>query len=270
VVALMVTIYQDYDDEPEPRFTPLSAARACRFYALEMAGFTADLPFYRRWLPPTGEILELGCGSGRLTRLLAGPQQPLTGVDISWPMLQLARENQSPHSRLVQMDIRKLAFSRPFAALLIPYNTLNLLIDRENILACLAGCHRSLRSGGLLLAEVHIPEISITTRQGKTFQFQILPRPEGGRIIKEVLRQYLPESTTLRVEERFRVRPEGGLGPNEDLVRHYTAAALTAEKWFELFTTSGFRILEGYASYALEPWRSGATSLLIVLAAETG
>jgi len=266
----MVTIYQDYRDEPEPRFTPLSTERACRFYALEMAGFTADLPFYRRWLPPTGEILELGCGSGRLTRVLAGPRQPLTGVDISWPMLQLARENQSPHSRLVQMDIRRLAFSRPFAALLIPYNTLNLLIDQENILACLAGCRRSLYRGGLLLAELHIPEKALKTRRGKTFQFQIFPRPAGGRIIKEVLRQYRPESATLHVEERFRIRPAVGQGANEDLAQHYTAAALTAEKWFELFTISGFRILEGYGSYALEPWRSGATSLLIVLATETG
>jgi SAM-dependent methyltransferase len=270
VVAQVVTIYQNYGDEPEPLFTPLTAERACQFYALEMAEFTADLPFYQRWLPPTGEILELGCGSGRLTRLLAGPQRPLTGVDISWPMLQLARDNQSPHSRLVQMDIRRLAFSRPFAALLIPYNTLNLLIDQENIRACLAGCRRSLHSGGLLLAELHIPEISIKARQGKTFQFQILPRPQGGRIIKEILRQYRPESATLSVEERFRVRPEGGLGPNEDLAQHYTAAALTAEKWFEMFTTSGFRILERYGSSALEPWRSGATSLLVVLAAEPG
>ncbi len=50
----MVTIYQDYSDEPKDIFLPLPEELACQFYALEMDNFTADIDFYRIAAAKTG------------------------------------------------------------------------------------------------------------------------------------------------------------------------------------------------------------------------
>lgn len=64
----------------------------------EVAGALAD------WLPPTdGPILELGCGSGFLTRLLPGPD--LQAIDLSEEMVRLCQE-ENPQAICTRADLR--------------------------------------------------------------------------------------------------------------------------------------------------------------------
>ncbi len=67
----MVTIYQDYNDEPKDVFLSLPEQLACEFYALEMDSYTADIAFFEKLLPQQGNFLELGCGTGRIARKLS-------------------------------------------------------------------------------------------------------------------------------------------------------------------------------------------------------
>ena len=69
----------DYSTEPEEIFSQLSAERYCEFYDIEMTGFDADLGFYLSALEERMDILELGCGSGRLTRALAARGHRIVG-----------------------------------------------------------------------------------------------------------------------------------------------------------------------------------------------
>ena len=63
-------------------------------YDLVMGAYTSgdQLRFYRRQIARYGEpVLELACGSGRFTTLLAKEGISITGVDISEEMLDLAK-----------------------------------------------------------------------------------------------------------------------------------------------------------------------------------
>lgn len=53
-----------------------------------------DLPFYSRWLKAkkNGKILELYCGTGRLTIPLIQEGYNITGVDNNTSMLKQAKE----------------------------------------------------------------------------------------------------------------------------------------------------------------------------------
>ena len=55
--------------------------------------FLSDLQFYKDWMPKdkNAEILELCCGSGRLTIPLAKDGQKIAGVDNSKSMLEQAK-----------------------------------------------------------------------------------------------------------------------------------------------------------------------------------
>ena len=128
-------IYEDYSDEPEVIFRPLTEALYSRLYAVEMADFADDFRFYRAHLPAAGEILEIACGTCRIGRALASCDRRITGIDISLPMLRRAREAGRPSPRLAAMDMRQLAFRARFDAIIIAYNSLNLLVAPDDIRA---------------------------------------------------------------------------------------------------------------------------------------
>ena len=94
----MVTIYRDYQDEPDDVFLNLPEDLAASFYALEMENFSEDCVFFDKVLPEHGSVLEMGCGTGRVARRLARKNRPITGIDISLPILRLATQHQ--HNRV--------------------------------------------------------------------------------------------------------------------------------------------------------------------------
>ena len=241
----MVTIYQNYDEEPEDIFQPLPEQLACTFYALEMDTYTADIDFLIPLLSQPGSILELGCGTGRIARRLAetdSSERLVIGIDLSLPMLHLARQaDRSVAQKLCYlcMDMTQLAFLIKFAAVLIPYNTLNLLGSEDKIMECLYGCKSCLQPGGRFVVQLFVPGKEFN-RQQKTFQFQIFNRPEGGKLIKEIRKHFLPQTQSVQIEERFRVRPMQAEKANEDWQRIYTIAGFSADRWLTLFSQAGF------------------------------
>ena len=260
-------IYEDYSDEPEVIFRPLTEALYSRLYAVEMADFADDFRFYRAHLPAAGEILEIACGTCRIGRALASCDRRITGIDISLPMLRRAREAGRPSPRLAAMDMRQLAFRARFDAIIIAYNSLNLLVAPDDIRACLAGCRIALKDHGRLLLHLFVPDHKLLRQPGrKIFQFQIFDNPQFGRIVKEILRTYDPDLHVLNLEERYRLRPTSGSAAKEDFARQLQLTAWPAEQWFAILADSGFSINRCFGGYDLSPFISGTGSILLVAA----
>lgn len=261
----MVEIYADYGDEPEDEFIPIPDHLACDYYDLEMDSYEEDALFFSSLLPNNTTVLELGCGSGRVSRHLAKTGHTVTGVDISLPMLQKAKEHMSSKMHFFAMDMTALAFTHPFNSIVVPYNSLNLLITTEKILRCLVGCKRYLQQGGTLIAQIFVPTQKFLSGKKKSFQFQIFDMQADGRIIKEILKQYHPESKTISVEERFRVRPTGPYATLVDYNNHYTVAAYEIADWLQLFATAGFTIRQCYEDFQQTPVHTTDSSCLIIV-----
>lgn len=260
----MVTIYNDYGDEPEDRFIPLPARLGCTFYDLEMDAYNEDILFFDQLLPARGQILELGCGSGRFARSLSSEKRPFTGVDISLPMLQRAQRHWVSSGKLVCMDMTNLCFSCRFDAIIIPYNTLNLLVERTKIQRCLDSCREYLASNGQLLLHLYTPTKKLSNEGKKTFQFQIFDLPSGGRLIKEILKEFDQETLSIHVEERFRYRPTDPGSSHADYNSCYSIAAPSSEQWFELLSISGFEVVADFEDFDGTPAGSGDRSTLLL------
>jgi ubiquinone/menaquinone biosynthesis C-methylase UbiE len=104
-----------------------------------------DVPFWRRVaMQATGPVLELGCGTGRVSRPLAEAGVDLVGIDRSAPMLERARERPAASRyRLIRGDIRALPFRpRTFSMVLAPYGILQSLIRPRDLAAALASAAR--------------------------------------------------------------------------------------------------------------------------------
>ncbi|MFT5726385.1 MAG: SAM-dependent methyltransferase [Desulforhopalus sp.] len=261
----MVKIYDDYGDEPEDEFIPLPDHLACSYYDLEMDSYEEDAIFFNSLLPNNATILELGCGSGRVGRHLAKKSRSITGVDISLPMLEKAKGRKLSKMHFLAMDMTALAFNHPFDSIIVPYNSLNLLITKERILRCLVGCKQYLQPGGLLIAQIFIPTKRFLSDKKKSFQFQILDMQPNGRIIKEILKQYNPDSKTISVEERFRVRPTGPHATLADYNSNYTVAAYELADWLQLFKTADLTIRHCYEDFQKTPTHTTDSPCLLIV-----
>ena len=111
-----------------------------------------DLSFYRGLaIALGGPVLELGCGTGRIAAPLARAKVDVVGLDLSHDMLRLARARGV--DKVVQGDMRRFAFSEPFALVAIPYNSLQLLLTDDAVVDCLRLAGEHLADRGLVAFE---------------------------------------------------------------------------------------------------------------------
>lgn len=262
----------EYADEPRLVFSPVTEEEYCDFYNLEMQDYTSDVPFYTSLLQPGDRVLELGCGNGRITRLLAPFCRRITGIDISGAMIRQAKSATSatPNTQtnifFEQKDMLDFFFSSAFDVILIPYNTLNLLTNEGNVLKCLRLCREHLVENGHLGMQLYHPDSSIlfTNESQKIFQFAIMKDGFGGQVIKETLKHYHSQSFTLHLEERYRVRPASGKGPNRDLNHTHALFSPQLPVWNRLLFSCGFQTKNSFSSAAGEPFKSERGNTLFI------
>ena len=129
-----------------------------------------DVPFWRRVAASAmGPVLELGCGTGRVSLPLARAGVNLIGIDRSEPMLDRARRRilKSSRSRvrnaqalrLIRGDIRALPFDdHAFRMVLAPYGILQSLIRPRDLTATLESVARVLAPGGIFGIDL-VPDV---------------------------------------------------------------------------------------------------------------
>ena len=74
--------------------------------------------FVRQRVRPGGRVLEVGCGTGRITRLLTEISSSVTAVDVSKEMLKLTRAKlrDRDNLKLIQGDLFGLTKYLPFSS----------------------------------------------------------------------------------------------------------------------------------------------------------
>jgi SAM-dependent methyltransferase len=104
-----------------------------------------------------GRVLELGCGSGRLTLAIAQHGVDIMGADLSSSMLEAARAKAAAAGvdvQFIQADMRHFDLGRQFSAILIPGNSLLHLLTIEELKQCLTCVRRHLAPGGRLVFDI--------------------------------------------------------------------------------------------------------------------
>ena len=101
-------------------------------------------------LPELGEVVELGCGTGRFTEIIAQKNQGMIATDLSDSLLEAARRRLSDCAKVklqkencVQTSFPAGSFDCVFMA-----NLIHVVGSPANVLN---ECHRILRDGGTLI-----------------------------------------------------------------------------------------------------------------------
>jgi SAM-dependent methyltransferase len=103
-------------------------------------------------------IIDLGCGTGLLTRSLAAPGRVITGIDPSRTMLDWARRQPGAEAvTWVEGDATAIAPTGDVDLVLCTGNAI-MHLDREDLRVALDRIHAALRPGGVVSFESRHPE----------------------------------------------------------------------------------------------------------------
>jgi SAM-dependent methyltransferase len=151
-----------YDEDTDPRYEP--AVRD-------------DIPFYLGLAleaKAAGKsVLELACGTGRVTIPIAEAGVDIVGLDSSPAMLEVARHKSQgiANLRWVQGDMAGFAIEGAYGLIIIPWRSFLLLLTTESQVSCLSAIYQHLLPGGRLALNFFNPDPSLislwlTTNRG--------------------------------------------------------------------------------------------------------
>ncbi len=107
-----------------------------------------------------GPVLELAVGTGRVAVPLAARGVPVTGIELSEPMVaQLRRKVDEAALPVVVGDMATTTVAGEFALVYLVWNTIANLRTQEEQVACFRNAARHLRPGGRFVIELWVPPL---------------------------------------------------------------------------------------------------------------
>ena len=104
-----------------------------------------------------GCICDIGCGTGVMTELFAAAGYDMIGVDCSEDMLALAQQRREKNQSTVMylhQDMMELTLMEPVEALISVCDSMNYLLEEEELQAVLSHVWQQLKPGGYFLFDM--------------------------------------------------------------------------------------------------------------------
>lgn len=209
----------------------------------------ANVP-YRQWVAYVEAILErisyhprtvldLACGTGNVSELLAARGYKVVGVDISPQMVEVARSKKSQVEYFVQ-DIAELDLSRQFDLALCLFDSLNYITDPEKAACALKRVGQHLVAGGVFIFDVN----TVYALAHRFFdQANLAPESNPKYIWTS---QFDNQTRVCRVDMLFEVLENGQ--PRQFKEVHYQRGH-TIEELTQWLIDAGFEIVDIFHAY---------------------
>lgn len=127
-----------------------------------------DVPFWKRRAEQAGgPILELACGTGRISIPLAQSGFDVTGLDISLPMLRRARKKArmtETSINWIQAGMEQFSVRQSYSLIFIPFNSVCHLLENRSLFRCLTTVRRHLKPEGVFGVDLFNPDPTILAR----------------------------------------------------------------------------------------------------------
>lgn len=239
-------------------------------YDYEYRRRRADVTFYRELAKRRGgPILDLGCGSGRVTIPLARDGHHVFAIDQSASMLAKlrARVADLPAAAGARIQVASgnlCTFDAPgrYSLAFATFNVLEHLYTRGELAACLARVAAHLAPGGAFAFDVQMPDLAWLSRDpAKRWAKTRFTDPTTKRaMFYSTNHDYDPVGQIANI--RLYYEPVDGKGPTRIVKlsqRKYFPAELEA-----LVSHAGFRVVDRYGDFAWKPLDATAESQVLI------
>ena len=234
---------------------------------------TQDIAFYSNTVKRYGDpVLELGCGTGRITMAIAEAGHHVVGLDVSKKMLERAAEKRSRLERqaqelvqLVQGDMSGFDLSQQFRSVIIPFRPFQHLLETEQQIRCLDCVRRHLAPRGRLVLDFFQTDAD-RMHDPKFLEESALAEYDmpGGRhvALSERVAAFHRALQRNDVEMIFRVTHADG--KQERLVMTWTLRYFFRFEVEHLLARCGFRIEALYGNFDSSPLQDASPEMIFV------
>lgn len=134
---------------------------------------TEDVKFYNKYLNDNMRVLEVACGTGRLSNEIAKHVKEYVGLDYSEYMLDIAKE-KNKNIKYIWGDMRKLEKEKlgTFDIIICGFNSLQHLETDNDVENFLKSCYNILNYNGLLIIDIFNPDMRFLNKtETKEFRY---------------------------------------------------------------------------------------------------
>ena len=206
-----------------------------------------------------GEVLEIGCGTGRVLIPTVRAGVRILGLEASGSMLSMCRKNlskepvevQSRVIDLIEGDMRQFNLNRKFNLITIPFHPFCHLLTTEDQLRCLTTINHHLNNGGKLVFDLYTPALKHLIEERYLVEFWKEPEftmPDGRRVVRRsrFLSRNL-DTQVIDMEIVFDIVWPGAR--EEELAHRFTFRYFWRSEAEDLLKRCGFAIEDVFADY---------------------
>ena len=209
-----------------------------------------DIDFYRSTAQEMGgPILELACGTGRISLPLADDGHFVTGIDIEDSMLATAREKGNSSVEFLKADMRDFHLNRKYQLVILPFNGMFQLYDRNQVEQCFSCVKEHMNENSWFVIGMSNPKLDLLEpKPDKVREISRYSDPVSGNdvIVTETAASY-DRVTQVRTATWHYV-----IG-NEAFDNQLRLRIFFPQEVDALLNYSGFSVKHRYGSYSKEP-----------------
>ncbi len=223
-----------------------------------------DVPFYIEMAKKAkGPVLEIACGTGRITIPIAKTGVDVMGLDYSQAMLARAKEKGKKEGlkiKWVKADCRNFKLGCKFNLIYMPFNSMQHLHDRISIEKMFSCVKRHLAEKGKFIVDVFNPNPHFLDRDNKElFPVGCYKDPNTGKDML-VNEQYFYD----KVKQSSNIIWHYKRGKKPLFSKKLNMRCFFPMELDNLFHYNGFKILHKYGSFEKTKFDSESQKQIIV------
>lgn len=232
-----------------PSPTHQGLPNAAELYQRRSSSFSSDLDYISRLVKSCpGNILEVGCGTGRVTKVISELSKKVYGIDIWKEALSLCQKN-APLARLWRQDVCTLKSEMQFDLVLLPFNVLELIGDTNRKKQALHKIYDHLNINGQLYIDTYLFDKKVFEKSSELKQLADIALGGGqtARVFFEATRNLSQKISNSNF--RYVVIDSDTEEPLGEVSDSYTVTPVTSEELLFLLNETGFEVNNFYADY---------------------
>ena len=225
-----------------------------------------DLKFYlAQARKARGPVLELACGTGRLTIPLKKEGIVITGLDLAAPMLERAKVKAAEAGLKVPFlrgDASKFSLGRKFKLIFMAFHSMQHLGSLKEIEGLFASVSRHLAPGGSFVFDVFNPNPHCLVRDpGEMLPVAYYKDPSGeGKVLVNETYSYDKAAQVSRIIWHFRSEKTG-----KTVKKSVNLRCFYPEELLALARYNGFRVAARYGDFRGRPFSGASLEQILVL-----
>ncbi|MEO8393910.1 MAG: class I SAM-dependent methyltransferase [Chloroflexota bacterium] len=236
-------------------------------YDVECDAFAEDFPAIEQWSRELGgPLLDLACGTGRMSIHMARLGYQVTGVDLIPEMIAHARKKTAQQALSIEYvvaDARDFHLGKQFPCIFMLMNAFQFLLTRADHEAMLACVREHLAPDGCFIFETRNPSprnlFEVRHPGGEQFM-----TPDGGQLITTEQQYYDPITQIQHYTGTLKfLHPDG----QQEVKTHRVALRYVFPQEMEsLLFHNGFQIRTVYGDWQQNPLTAASPAMIYVCA----